>query len=269
MKAVFSVLILLVLFAGCTSGTSSSFTVTTKQDGKVTDVRETEVSSMTAISPESVHVSVDKGKLTWWVIVGNATDKRTFCTGQITAVTDPIGTLTINFSGTVEPNTPSIKLGRSDVDVNGMPLDYKIIKYNCLVIPGAGCETPTTRVRGNWPEVPLTVDYEANLSNFRTAMKEIPAPVLSASIDSIEIDRDGGKTFDWSVTATNTENRAINLRVKALFVPNTGERLEPRYIEFHLGPGEKRRVEGGTLRPKNTFKSVDGTVSVESRSYVK
>jgi hypothetical protein len=230
-----------------------------------------EVTEATGVDRSRYDVVIRDGKVSWWVKACNPTNKRALYMGQFDCILEPPAVLTVKFSGTVKPAStekPETILERTNVIVPGLPVGSRIVKLNAILVPGVGCETPTTHVAGNWPETAVS-STELYTTAEQPNIIVIPAPGLSIDISGIELNADGGKKFQWSCSAKNNESRSVVLLVQVSWTLDTGERVAPQGVSFALGPNESRVIDGAPVRTKRPFREVKGSAVLVKKEYTK
>ena len=273
------VLALLVsVVVGCvaSNGKSTWKMTTTDRDGKVIQVCEVEAPESN-IPRDQYDVVIKDGKVSWWVKANNPGSLRTKAMGELGVYTEnPVGFFCVKFEKSVEGKTNEV-IGQNNIVVEGVTKDTKIAvgekgtaKINPMLIIGVGCETPTTKVPGNWPLVALNVDpIKLDTSDKTTKVILIPAPTFTVEMPEIDINESGGTKFYYKVIAKNNEAVAVSIKIRTTWTVDSGEKLLPSEIVFNLAGGEKRTIDGAPVRTKKPFHSVSGEAKLISKTYVK
>lgn len=264
-------IVVMLVIIGCTGGPRTDWTMTTSQNGVVTGVTNVEAPEAVNLDPAKFDIQIKDGKISWRADVENNTALRTMVMGVMTSVTaDPSGTLGLTFSGTVEAKSTATFTDSTAV-TGGLPAGIKIIRTNVAIIPGAGCETPTTHVPGNWPVQALKSEAQFTPVAQRTviAPRVILAPEFTIDITGIEIDEKGGKKYFWVLTCENKEDVPVDLTVTVQWSFETGEKIVPSVLNFVLKGNERRVIDGAPVRTKKQFREVNGKAVLTGKKYVK
>ena len=205
-----------IVVSGCLGGGGGDFLVTEFKDGKAVGSYSTS-SQPTDLSRDKIMVKVSpEGKLSWSVNVDNPSDKRGYCTGVLGIVTDSLAVIEVKFGSSVEAGSKDAPIGENDVAIKDLPAGWKVHSYNASVTPCAGCETPTTHVKGNWPRTPMSATYEVHKP--APVTKEVGEPAgIKLSAEIIQSDFTG-KKFTAQVVAKSSLDKEVVMDLTLTFV---------------------------------------------------
>jgi hypothetical protein len=200
MSGVLIWLLLMAVIPGCVENpVRTMFTEAPDSEASSVRVDRTSIANapeITALPKDMFNATVTNGKLSWCVKVANMGSKRTYACGTLTIYAETGEVLFIDFGGTVEaaeaPDKPvTMEFRADDVIIDAMPKDWKIAKVDgkdkvsCVLIPGAGCETPTTRIAGNWPKTTITINYRLDTPT-ETVLTHLPV-VIKPTVEQLDI----------------------------------------------------------------------------------
>jgi hypothetical protein len=247
--------------AGCSGGGGGDFQVTTFQNG--VSKGTTSVQSM-ACEKTDFTASVKDGKLTWSTTVKNGTDKRTYACGLLTIVTDANATVYVDFGSTVD-NGKEVKLGETSAVIDGMPNAWNILHSNMIIVPGAGCETPTTHVAANWPETAFFAKHR--VEKFAPVVEKDIKP-LTCRIDKLLSETTDNKLVKVSFDLVNEASVEVTYKIEVTATTDDG-RVDRRPFEYSLKAGERKEGVKATLGFAKEFKSVETHINVDGKEKAK
>lgn len=94
-------------------------------------------------------------------------------------------------------------------------------------------------------------------------------PELRIEVYEVEQKSESCMSLMWNVVATNPEDRYVDLRVMAVFTPDSGEVIEPKELSFILRPGQERKIDGPPVLTRKLFTEMKVEARMTGKTYVK